>query len=102
MPLATYTGWALRSGVWANDGCESSGQFIPFAKTKADRTTSAGTDPRLSAAERYGSLGNYNFAVSSYVKKMIANRWLLTSDAASVISDAMTLGSSMLPLLPTP
>jgi hypothetical protein len=102
VPLATYTGWALRSGVWANDGCESTGQFIPFAKTKADRTTSAGTDPRLSAAERYGSLGNYNFAVSSYVKKMIANRWLLTSDAASVISDAMTLGSSMLPVLPTP
>src|SRR6185312_3358744 len=25
VPLATYTGWALRSGVWANDGCESSG-----------------------------------------------------------------------------
>jgi hypothetical protein len=25
VPLATYTGWALRSGVWANDGCEGSG-----------------------------------------------------------------------------
>ena len=29
-PLATYTGWALRAGPQANDGCESSGQFIPF------------------------------------------------------------------------
>lgn len=44
VPLATYTGWALRSGVWANDGCESSGQYIPFAKTQADRTASG--DPR--------------------------------------------------------
>ena len=33
VPLATYTGWALRSGVWANDGCEGSGQYIPFART---------------------------------------------------------------------
>jgi hypothetical protein len=31
VPLATYTGWGLRSGPQANDGCESSGQFIPFA-----------------------------------------------------------------------
>ena len=30
VPLATYTGWGLRSGVWANDGCEASGQYIPF------------------------------------------------------------------------
>jgi len=37
VPLATYTGWALRSGVWANDGCEGLGQYIPFAKTKALR-----------------------------------------------------------------
>jgi hypothetical protein len=98
VPLATYTGWGLRSGPQANDGCESSGQFIPFATTKAARL--AAGDPRLSAAERYGSLGNYNFAVSSYVKKMIANRTLLPADAAAVISDAMTLGSAMLPVLP--
>jgi hypothetical protein len=98
VPLATYTGWALRSGPQANDGCESAGQFIPFAKTQADRLASG--DPRLSAAERYGSLGNYQFAVSTAVKKMIANRTLLPSDAAAVINDAMTLGATMLPVLP--
>ena len=31
VPLATYTGWALRRGAQANDGCEAAGQFIPFA-----------------------------------------------------------------------
>ena len=35
VPLATYTGWGLRSGVWANDGCEATGQYIPFAATAA-------------------------------------------------------------------
>ena len=27
VPLATYTGWALRAGAQANDGCEGSGQY---------------------------------------------------------------------------
>ena len=31
VPLATYTGWSLRSGPQANDGCEAAGQYIPFA-----------------------------------------------------------------------
>ena len=39
VPLATYTGWALRSGVWANDGCEPSVQYIPF---EANHDGSAG------------------------------------------------------------
>lgn len=47
--LATYTGWGLRSGVWANDGCESSGQYIPFKATAADRM--AAGDPRPSVQE---------------------------------------------------
>ena len=29
VPLATYTGWGLRSGVWANDGCEAFGPIHP-------------------------------------------------------------------------
>ena len=100
VPLATYTGWALRAGAQANDGCEAAGQFIAFAKTRAERTTSG--DPRLSAAERYGSQGTYNFAIATAVKKMIANRTLLAADAAAVITDAQTLGQAMLPLLPAP
>jgi hypothetical protein len=46
VPLATYTGWALRSGPQAGDGCEGSGQYIPFPKTKSDRMASG--DPRRS------------------------------------------------------
>jgi cobalt-zinc-cadmium efflux system outer membrane protein len=43
VPLATYTGWALRAGTWANDGCEGSGQMIPFAKTRAEREVNRNT-----------------------------------------------------------
>src|SRR5437773_2106759 len=50
VPTATYTGWALRSGVWANDGCESSGQFIAFPRTESDRAATG--DPRPSVALR--------------------------------------------------
>ena len=32
--LATYTGWALRAGPQADDGCEGSGQMTPFPKTR--------------------------------------------------------------------
>ena len=98
VPLATYTGWGLRSGAWANDGCESSGQFIPFAKTMTDRLTS--NDPRLSAQECYGTLGNYQTQVTAAVKKMVINRTLLLEDIGLVINDAMTLGASMLPVAP--
>src|SRR6195256_6416950 len=52
LPLATYTGWSLRRGAQADDGCEGSGQMIVFAKTAADRNTPSGIDPRPSVAER--------------------------------------------------
>ena len=57
VPLATYTGWALRSGAQANDGCEASGQYIPFARTAVERELSG--DPRPSVEERYPSFGQY-------------------------------------------
>src|SRR6266700_3643119 len=34
VPLATYTGWALRAAPHNDDGCEAAGQYIPYPKTK--------------------------------------------------------------------
>ena len=52
VPLNTYTGWALRAaGLGENDGCEGSGQRIPFPATKAAREAS-----RRSAAVGRGAL----------------------------------------------
>jgi hypothetical protein len=80
VPLATYTGWALRSGVWANDGCESSGQYIPFAKTRAERTASG--DPRPSVQERYPSFGEYYSEVIRAIDGLVKDRLMLCEDAA--------------------
>ncbi len=95
VPLATYTGWALRSGAWADDGCEGSGQFIPFARTQAERKAKG--DPRRSAAERYDNFDAYARKVDQAVKAMIAERTLLPEDAPGVTRDALDLGRSMLP-----
>jgi hypothetical protein len=79
VPLATYTGWALRSGPQANDGCEGSGQMIPFAATKAARLASG--DPRPSIEERYRNHGAYVSAVAKAVNDLVKRRLLLDADA---------------------
>jgi hypothetical protein len=90
VPLATYTGWALRSGVWANDGCEGSGQMIPFAKTKADRMASG--DPRPSIEERYPNFSAYYFKVLNAVDKFVADRWMLPEDAPAALHRMLVAG----------
>ncbi|HVO89261.1 MAG TPA: alpha/beta hydrolase domain-containing protein [Casimicrobiaceae bacterium] len=92
VPLATYTGWALRSGPQANDGCEGSGQYIPFAKTKADRTASG--DPRLSIEERYPNFSSYYFAVFNAINNFVANRWMLPEDAGPALNRMLQAGLS--------
>ena len=79
VPLATYTGWALRRGAQANDGCEAAGQFIPFAKTKVERLASG--DPRPSVEERYPSFGQYYSEVIRAVDGLVKDRLMLCEDA---------------------
>jgi hypothetical protein len=90
VPLATYTGWGLRSGPQADDGCESSGQYIPFAKTKAQRI--AAGDPRPSVEERYKAFGQYRSAVVNAVDDMIKNRLMVCSDATAEVKRLIDAG----------
>src|SRR6266852_3739945 len=69
VPLATYTGWALRAGPQNPDGCEGSGQYIPFAKTKADRIALG--DPRLSVEERYGNMETYSSMLRDAINNLV-------------------------------
>ena len=93
VPVATYTGWALRSGPQANDGCESNGQMIPFAKTKADRQASG--DPRLSVEERYPRFRRYYDRVVAAIRDMVEDRLMLCEDASSELARLVNLGLSM-------
>ncbi len=79
VPLATYTGWALRAGPQANDGCESAGQYIPFASTRAERLASG--DPRPSVEERYPSFGMYYSQVMRAIDGLVKDRLMLCEDA---------------------
>jgi len=79
VPLATYTGWALRRGAQANDGCEAAGQYIPFAKTKVDRLASG--DPRPSVEERYPTFAEFQSAVHRAIDGLVKDRLMLCEDA---------------------
>jgi Alpha/beta hydrolase domain len=72
VPIATYTGWGLRAGNAADpvpvvDGCDATGQYIPFPNTIAQRMATG--DPRLSLQERYGNSAGTN---ADYVAKVQA------------------------------
>jgi hypothetical protein len=89
VPLATYTGWGLRSGVWANDGCEASGQYIPFAPTMAARLPG---DPRRSVQERYPSYGLYRTQVILAVDNLVRNRFLICDDTQDIVTRLLQAG----------
>ena len=92
VPLATYTGWALRGGAQAGDGCEGSGQYIPFAKTKAERMASG--DPRLSIEERYPRFSAYYDAVKKAIDDMAARRLMLREDAQRSLDRLVQAGKA--------
>lgn len=92
-PLGTYTGWNVTtSGLYAGQLCGSSfgaspiGGFIPFAKTKAERTASG--DPRLSLEERYVDHAGYVRAVKAAADTLVRDGYLLAEDAATMTKQA--------------
>jgi hypothetical protein len=87
VPLGTYAGWnILASGFDKGKICLLNGSFIPFAKTRAERT--AAGDPRRSLEERYGSHKAYVEAVQAAAEKAVAERFLLRADADRLIAEA--------------
>jgi hypothetical protein len=91
VPLNTYTGWALRSAAnGLNDGCEGSGQRIPFPTTKAAREASG--DPRLSIEERYPNTTDYYYKVTQAVNDFVAERFLLPEDASAMTNRMLNAG----------
>ena len=86
-PLGTYTGWNPSArGFFKGDIQRSSGGFIPFAKTKAQRVASG--DPRLSLEERYGSHDAYVARVKAAATRAVAERFLLPDDAERLVAQA--------------
>ena len=89
VPLATYTGWAIRVAPQNDDGCEGSGQYIPFPRTKAERLAKG--DPRLSIEERYRNIETYSSKLRIAIDNLVRSGYLLAFDAeraqSKILSD---------------
>ena len=84
VPVATYTGWALRAD--GLDGCDAAGQKLDFAKTKAARLASG--DPRPSLEERYADHAAYVGLVTRAAEALKAQRFLLDEDVRAYVAAA--------------
>ena len=85
VPLATYTGWNLRSPeIGAPDEMYSLvGSYIPFARTKAEREKKG--DPRRSIEERYTSRQEYLRKVEAAARNLAGTGFLLEQDIPKLV-----------------
>ena len=112
-PLGTYVGWNLATTGWYGPnasngpgsvgqvfaGAGNSGGYWPFWDTKANRT--AAGDPRLSLEERYGTHAGYVCVATAAVNKAVQQRFLLPSDAPTLIANATASNVLGPPFVPT-
>ena len=80
VPLASYTGWNLRSkAIGAPDELYSMvGSWIAFPVNKAAREKRK--DPRLSIAERYPAKSDYLTRIDAAAQKLVDAGFLLDQD----------------------
>ncbi len=85
VPLATYTGWNLRSAKSGapNDLVPLVGSWIPFPATRAAREASG--DPRRSVEERYASRADYLKKFKEAADALVKGGYLLPGDVARVV-----------------
>ena len=85
VPVATHTGWNLRSAASGaeNELVSLKGSYFPFAITKAERLRSG--DPRLSLEERYATLDRYLGLLRAECKRLQQEGFLLSEDARRIV-----------------
>lgn len=85
VPVATYTGWNLRSAAAGAEGqlVSLTGSYIPFPRTKADRERTS--DPRVSVQERYGTRDEYVRQFTQACDQLRRGGYLLDEDAQRLI-----------------
>lgn len=86
-PLGTYLGFNITAeGFHRGQVCNYVGGYVPFARTRAERTASG--DPRLSLEERYANHEGYVAAVRAAAEKAFAQGFLLPADRDRLIRQA--------------
>lgn len=90
VPLGTNTGWNVRTGSRAPDLCGLNGNFLPFARTAADRSASG--DPRRSLVERYTDSNGLSNAIRQAAEELVRERFMLKHDAEKFLTGAAISG----------
>ena len=90
VPLATHTGWNLRSAALGapRELVQLVGGMHPFARTRDER---AAGDTRASITERYASREAYLERVAQEAASLVQQRLMLKDDIAPVIANAGVL-----------
>jgi len=85
VPVATYTGWTLRSAEAGAEGelVSLRGSYIPFAISSADRKQAG--DPRPSLQERYGTLDRYMTLLEAECRRREKEGYLLSEDVERIL-----------------
>jgi hypothetical protein len=88
VPLATHTGWNLRSlAIGApTDLIQLGCSYRPFARTKDEREHT--NDPRRAIEERYPSRQHYLGLIAEASQTMVEQRLLMPEDVVHVLSGA--------------
>lgn len=98
-PLATYSGWNLRSPAIGapHELVQLVGGLRPFARTREER---AASDPRSAVTERYASREAYLEQIAREASVLIKERLLLKDDLAHLIADAARLWDTVMQAAP--
>jgi hypothetical protein len=83
VPLATYTGWSLRTGL-TNPGelADFEGLFIPLPRSVAEATESG--DPRAAITSLYASRDDYLAQAGAAARALADQGYLLDEDLSAV------------------
>ena len=83
-PLATYTGWNVRTAAtgFGDRLVDFFGTFAPFAQTREERL--AAGDPRLSITERYADRAAYLNAYDAATAALVKDGYVLAADAPAL------------------
>ncbi|KQP49599.1 alpha/beta hydrolase domain-containing protein [Pseudorhodoferax sp. Leaf274] len=95
VPLATYTGWNVRSaGHAAGENCPSSGSAIPLA---VGASTKAAGDPRSTLAGLYGGRADYLARFGAAADALVAGGYFGSVDAANAKAGAASVSTLLIP-----
>jgi len=85
VPLATYTGWNLRSATIGAPGERLAflGSFIPLHRTAAEAV--AAHDPRTAVSDRYKSYEDYRQRFERALEELIRERYILAEDRTQLL-----------------